>query len=276
MSIVQISKSPLRSIEANTLVENLEPDTTNAKKKRKKNEAASSTSSNNVQNVTNSHSYKSKNTIRQDEQDEQTSNTSSSSSRNSLPENFSDQRSLASNNTPSFPNRSYSPEIINKHIIDELLKTLFSNIQNTAVLDRAALQTWAFGYYHDYNASLRRELRKLVPEFIRKHKLTKTKESTTHQVAQYISESNWMAFMKCHMDVTDVQKIFNDHLDNVVYFTNFIQSAFNLFVQESLLDKEVVNAVKNLNYMTVDLEIFMADGKDKLQKLDLRSLLKLD
>ncbi|CAG8855431.1 12915_t:CDS:1, partial [Gigaspora margarita] len=48
----------------------------------------------------------------------------------------------------------------------------------------------------------------------------------------------------------------------------FIQSAFNLFVQEELLDKNVINDVKDLNYMMVDMEVFTADGKEALQQIN--------
>ncbi|CAG8798984.1 261_t:CDS:2, partial [Cetraspora pellucida] len=44
-----------------------------------------------------------------------------------------------------------------------------SDIQHAGASERAALQRWVFGCYRDYNAALRRELQKLVPEFIRKH-----------------------------------------------------------------------------------------------------------
>ncbi|CAG8736227.1 16696_t:CDS:2, partial [Gigaspora rosea] len=121
-------------------------------------------------------------------------------------------------------------------------------------LERAALQKWVFGCFRDYNAALRQELRNLVPEFIRKYKLTKH-----------------------HMDVTDVQKTFRDQAENVDKFSNFIRSAFKLFVQEDLLDKDVVNEFKkNLNLLTVDMRIFTADGNETLQQLDLWSFLKLD
>ncbi|CAG8778780.1 6274_t:CDS:2, partial [Racocetra fulgida] len=94
------------------------------------------------------------------------------------------------------------------------------------------------------------------------------------QIAVYITDSNWTTFLKRHMDVTDVQKTFNDQPNNVDIFTDFIRSAFNFFIQESLSDKDVIDAVKNLNYMTVDMEIFTADRKDALPHLDIRSLLK--
>ncbi|CAG8688811.1 6265_t:CDS:2, partial [Funneliformis caledonium] len=97
----------------------------------------------------------------------------------------------------------FRTRVINKQIIDALIRSLFSNIQNTRASDRAALQTWVFGCYRDYNASMRRELRKLVPEFIRKYRLTKSKQPTMQQITGYITESNWIAFLKRHMDVTD-------------------------------------------------------------------------
>ncbi|CAG8754518.1 569_t:CDS:2, partial [Racocetra fulgida] len=180
------------SIEANTLVENLEPDTnvreketnsdrTNVKKKRRKNEAASSASNNN-------------------------DTTSSLTRRNSFEEAYCQQSSSSTTINTSSQIGPFKTDLdVCLYLVQHpQLNDLALNIIN------AALQMWAFGCYRDYNASLRRELRKLVPKFIRKH---------------------------------------------------------------NLLDKEVVDAVKNLNYMTVDLEIFMADNKNELQKLDLRSLL---
>ncbi|RIB09000.1 hypothetical protein C2G38_2210051 [Gigaspora rosea] len=128
---------------------------------------------------------------------------------------------------------------VNKHIIDALVRSLFKSIQ-TSASERTILQRWAFGYFQDYNASLRKELRNLVPEFIRKYKLTKARQPEMQQISEYIMET------------------------------------FNLFVQENLLDKDVINEVKDLNYMTVNMIIFTADGNDSLQQLDLGSLLKFD
>jgi len=108
------------------------------------------------------------------------------------------------------------------------------------------------------------------------YRLTKVKQPTIQQISEHITERNWAAFLKRHMDVTDVQRTFRDRPENIEKFTNFIRSSFNLFVQEILLDKDVIDDVKNLNYITVDMEIFTADRKDSLQQLDLRSLLKLD
>jgi hypothetical protein len=51
-----------------------------------------------------------------------------------------------------------------------MVRFLFPNIQITGASDRTALQTWAFGCFRDYNMIMRRELRKLVPEFVRKYK----------------------------------------------------------------------------------------------------------
>ncbi|CAG8768954.1 1036_t:CDS:1, partial [Funneliformis caledonium] len=44
----------------------------------------------------------------------------------------------------------------------------------------------------------------------------------------------------------------------------------------NLLDKEVIDAIKDLNNITVDMKIFAADGRDVLQKLDIRTLLNLN
>jgi hypothetical protein len=96
------------------------------------------------------------------------------------------------------------------------------------------------------------------------------------QISEYISEEIWISFLKRHMDAIDRKKTFKDHPENVVTFTGFIQSAFNFYVQEVLLEKEVNDAVKNLNHMTVDMKVFPADGKEVLKKLDIRLLLNLD
>ncbi|CAG8454181.1 13003_t:CDS:2 [Racocetra fulgida] len=96
------------------------------------------------------------------------------------------------------------------------------------------------------------------------------------QISEYITESNWEVFLKRHIDILDLEKTFRKWPENVVKFTKFIRSAFNLFVQENLLDKDVINEVKDLNYMTVNMIIFTADGNDSLQQLDLGSLLKFD
>ncbi|CAG8597938.1 2777_t:CDS:2, partial [Cetraspora pellucida] len=81
-------------------------------------------------------------------------------------------------------------------------------IQHAGVLEHVALQRWVFGCYQDYNAALRHELRKLASEFIRK--LTKMKQPTIQQISEYITERNWAAFLKCYMDVTDIQRMFRD------------------------------------------------------------------
>ena len=77
------------------------------------------------------------------------------------------------------------------------------------------------------------------------------------------------------MDAIDEKKIFKDQPENVTKFNMFIWSAFDLFVQEKFLNKEVINDVKNLNYMTADIKIFVANGRDVLQRLDIKSLLNL-
>ncbi|CAG8781296.1 15028_t:CDS:2, partial [Cetraspora pellucida] len=63
----------------------------------------------------------------------------------------------------------FHTHVINKQIIDALMKSLFLGVQHIEASECAALQKWVFGCYRNYNASLRRELRNLVPEFIRKY-----------------------------------------------------------------------------------------------------------
>ncbi|CAG8740531.1 9095_t:CDS:2 [Dentiscutata erythropus] len=99
----------------------------------------------------------------------------------------------------------------------------------------------------------------------------KANQPTTWQIANYINEDNWTNFMKCHMDMIDVQKTFEEQCVNINMFTDFIQSAFNLFVQEELLDQEVVNDVKDLNYKMVDMEVFTADREEALQQINISS-----
>ena len=69
------------------------------------------------------------------------------------------------------------------------------------------------------------------------------------------------------MDAIDKKKTFEDQPNNIDAFTKFIHLAFNLFIQEKLLGKEV-------NYLTVDMKIYTANGKDILQKININSLLR--
>ena len=55
------------------------------------------------------------------------------------------------------------------------------------------------------------------------YRLTKTRQPTSQQIAEYITESNWMAILKCHMDAIDEIKTFKDHdTANIEIFTTFI------------------------------------------------------
>jgi uncharacterized protein YpiB (UPF0302 family) len=105
------------------------------------------------------------------------------------------------------------------------------------------------------------------------YRITKTNHPTTQQISKYITKENWLAFLKRHVDVVDERKTFIDHPTNADTFTEFVQEAFKLFVQENISKKNVINDVKNLNNMTYDLEIFAADGKNILQQLDIQLLL---
>jgi hypothetical protein len=98
----------------------------------------------------------------------------------------------------------------------------------------------------------------------------------TQHIVEYITERNWMAILKRHMDAIDEITTFNNHPENSKKFTNFIHKAFKLLVQESLLDKDVIDDIKKLNHLTVDMEIFVADGSNILSQLDVRSMLQLD
>jgi len=108
------------------------------------------------------------------------------------------------------------------------------------------------------------------------YRLTKVKQPTTQQVSEYITDDNWMSFLKRHVDAIDEKKTFRDHPRNLALFTRFIRLSFNLFVQEHLLNKEVMDSVKNLNHITADMKVFIASGKDILQDLDVKSLLNLN
>ncbi|CAB4494407.1 unnamed protein product [Rhizophagus irregularis] len=170
----------------------------------------------------------------------------------------------------------FRTRVINKQIINELVRSLFPNIEMNGMSDLATLHTWALRSYRDYNMIIRRELRNLVPEFIRKYRLSESRQLTTQQISEYITEKVWMSFLKRHMDVIDEKKTFKDQPRNTTAFTKFIHSAFNLFIQENLLGKEVNDTVKNLNYLTVDMKVYTANGNDILQRIDIRSLLNLD
>ena len=63
----------------------------------------------------------------------------------------------------------FQTRIINKQIINALLRSLFPNNQITGK-SGTALHAWAFGSYRDYNMVMRRELRKLIPDFIKKYR----------------------------------------------------------------------------------------------------------
>ena len=64
----------------------------------------------------------------------------------------------------------FRTRVINKQIINALVRILFPKIEISRTSDLASLQTWAFRSYRDYNMVIRRELRKLVPEFIKKYR----------------------------------------------------------------------------------------------------------
>ena len=106
--------------------------------------------------------------------------------------------------------------------------------------------------------------------------MTRLNLPTARQISEYITESNWKAFLKRHMDAIDEKRTFKDNSKNAAIFTKFIQSAFKFLIQENLLNQQVIDDVKDLNYMTVDMEIFVADGRNILQQLDIRSLLNLE
>jgi len=78
------------------------------------------------------------------------------------------------------------------------------------------------------------------------------------------------------MDAIDEKKTFRDQPENLIKFTRFIRMAFNFFVQECLLDKDVNDSVKNLNYLTADMKVFTSSGKDVLQDLNISLLLNLN
>ncbi|EXX58994.1 hypothetical protein RirG_192760 [Rhizophagus irregularis DAOM 197198w] len=64
----------------------------------------------------------------------------------------------------------FRTRVINNQIINELVRSLFPNIEMNGMSDLATLHMWALRSYRDYNMIIRRELRNLVPEFIRKYR----------------------------------------------------------------------------------------------------------
>lgn len=63
----------------------------------------------------------------------------------------------------------FRTRVINKQIISTLVRILFPNIQ-CGKSDWAALQKWALASYRDYNMVLRRDLRELVSDFVKKYR----------------------------------------------------------------------------------------------------------
>ncbi|CAG8632451.1 7850_t:CDS:2 [Dentiscutata erythropus] len=158
------------------------------------------------------------------QQRKQVSNASSSSS---LIKNTSSykQQSSVSKTSPSFSVRNGSPEKAGgQGSTDIQQKANEFNIlpEKPNASERTTLQKWAFACFRDYNAFLRKELRNLVPKFIRKYKLTKSKPPELKQLYEYITENNWQAFLKYHMDILDLEKTFRKRPENVAKFTKFI------------------------------------------------------
>ena len=72
------------------------------------------------------------------------------------------------------------------------------------------------------------------------------------------------------MEAIDEIKTFKNHPKNVDMFNEFVREAFKLLIWKTLLDENVIEDIKNLNYMTANMKIFAAYGGDILNKLDIR------
>ncbi|CAG8641928.1 17741_t:CDS:2, partial [Racocetra fulgida] len=276
--------SPLRSIEANNSFEDLATNEEVTASKRK-----------GISNRTNVKK------MRENEEHHLTNSdderTSSSLIRSHSPEDFDNQQPLASNATTSLLVKNHSPESaysqrssspnvdsspLTKNYSFEDTNDQHSSISNT-INDSSSsligpfksdLEVCLYLVQHPDLINLTLNMIKAGGQgsIITQAKADKFNILPEIQISEYITDHNWTAFLKRHMDVLDIEKTFKKRPENVVKFTNFIRSAFNLFVKESLLDKDVISEVKDLNYMTVDMIIFTADGKDSLQQLDLNSI----
>ncbi|RIB11798.1 hypothetical protein C2G38_2202485 [Gigaspora rosea] len=214
------------------------------------------------------------------QQREQTAKASSLFSliRSSLSYN---KRPFASKASPSFSDRSNSPKSIYSErsplpniASSPLINHSFNDPNNQRLLTSNKIDNSSTSLISPFKNDL--ELCLYLVQHPNLIKLTKTRQPEMQQISEYIMKSNWEAFLKCHVDILDLEKTFRKRPENVVKFTKFIRSAFNLFVQENLLDKDVINEVKDLNYMIVNMIIFTANRNNSLQQLDLVSLLKFD
>ncbi|CAG8660048.1 1094_t:CDS:10, partial [Funneliformis mosseae] len=194
--------------------------------------------------------------------DDQQSSTSS-------PKNIDDQQPLSIpnlTNTGSFSLIASSNEtvIIQKksdkfNVLPEReLETLQLHLK---LLDRAVLQIWAFGSYRDYNATLRCELRKLIPDFIKKYRLTKIKQPTVQQVSEYITESNWIAFFKmpyrCLQDANKPTLLYNINDDSEKLQEGLLYEQTNYETPNEIHNSESdsVTSVSNDNELIIIKEV---------------------
>ncbi|CAG8738218.1 19911_t:CDS:2, partial [Rhizophagus irregularis] len=146
----------------------------------------------------------------------------------------------------------FRTRVINNQIINELVRSLFPNIEMNGMSDLATLHMWALRSYRDYNMIIRRELRNLVPEFIRKYR-----QPTMQQISEYITE----------------KKTFKDQPRNTTAFTKFIHSAFNMFIQENLLEAEslqlqYIASLHNKNDSNKDLQDGLLNNDQEYETLE--------
>ncbi|POG57745.1 hypothetical protein GLOIN_2v1791369 [Rhizophagus irregularis DAOM 181602=DAOM 197198] len=140
----------------------------------------------------------------------------------------------------------FRTRVINNQIINELVRSLFPNIEMNGMSDLATLHMWALRSYRDYNMIIRRELRNLVPEFIRKYR-----QPTMQQISEYITEKP----------------------RNTTAFTKFIHSAFNMFIQENLLEAEslqlqYIASLHNKNDSNKDLQDGLLNNDQEYETLE--------
>ncbi|PKB95143.1 hypothetical protein RhiirA5_437293 [Rhizophagus irregularis] len=82
-----------------------------------------------------------------------------------------------------------------------------------------------------------------------------------------------MSFLKRHMDVIDKKKTFKDQPRNTTAFTKFIHSAFNLFIQENLLEAEslqlqYIASLHNKNDSNEDLQDGLLNNDQEYETLE--------
>ncbi|RIB24268.1 hypothetical protein C2G38_2169018 [Gigaspora rosea] len=270
--------------EESRLANNDDTDQRTSVKKKRVNKESHLANNDNVNQPSHSYTSNNINSQRVHVSDNSSDEASSSSIRN---KSLSDQRLLTSRTSPPLLLRSHSPEslydqqslIPNIALFSQIKEHSFHNTDYQQLPTSKVTNVSSLSLIGPFKSNLK------ICLYLVKH------PSLINLALSMMKADGQEAAITCgkvvdkfsalperhHMDVTDVQKTFRDQAENVDKFSNFIRSAFKLFVQEDLLDKDVVNEFKkNLNLLTVDMRIFTADGNETLQQLDLWSFLKLD